>query len=285
MSVFKERLKTSFKFNVLVVLVLCIVLYILFFASLRCITHHGEQVAMPYVTGMTLDSASVKLNELDFDIVIDSTFEPQEKPLSVLKQVPDSGSFVKRGRTIFITVNMLTPPMVAMPNIKDLSYRSAEMILRNNKLQVGDTSYQPDIAAGAVLEARYKGAPISVGAKIPQGSKIDLVIGNGMGNTEWDVPDVTGMTVNEANIYLNQYNLQPIYAPSDPNAGITDTFEATITDQLPRPYNDAGERNRIKMGDFINLMIAQHPAPGDIHSNSGNNGPEQDVNDNNSKKR
>ncbi len=265
--------------NVAVVLTLCALLYILFFASLHCVTRHGKEVVMPNVTGRQMDSVVTLLKSMDFEILIDSTYEPSFKPLSVLKQVPDTGSFVKRGRTIFLTVNMLTPPRIPMPNIKDLSYRSAEMILRNNKLVLGDTTYKPDIATGAVLEASYQGKPIAAGALIPQGSKIDLLIGNGLGNTEWDVPNVTDMTVDEAMIYLNQFNLQPILVSADPLSPISDTPSARIIDQRPRAFKETGEHNRIKMGDFIDLQIMQNPSPQDIHTSQGNMNPPADVND------
>ncbi len=281
----KEKLRNSFLLNLAVVTTLGILLYVLFFASLNCITRHGEEVAMPDVRGKKMDSAVSALKTLNFEVLIDSTYDPTARPLSVLKQMPDTGSFVKRGRTIFLTVNMLTPPKVPMPAIKDLSYRSAEMILRNNKLIIGDTTYKPDIATGAILEASLNGKALNAGDMIPQGSKIDLIIGNGLGNTEWDVPNVTGMTVDEAMIYLNQFNLQPFLVSANRLSEITDTPSAIITDQRPREFNDAGARNRIKMNDFIDLLIMQNPAQEDIHVSEGNTKASEAVNNSKPQKR
>ncbi|MBE2290521.1 MAG: PASTA domain-containing protein [Chitinophagaceae bacterium] len=285
MSSFKEKMKTSFGMNVAMVFVVFVLLYIMFFASLHCVTRHGEELAMPDVRGVKIDSAINKLKTLGFDVLIDSTFDPTSRPLSVLKQVPDTGSLVKKGRTIFLTVNMLTPPAVPMPNVKDLSYRSAAMILRNNKLLVGDTTYKPDIASGAILSASYKGQPINPGDPVPQGSKIDLVIGNGLGNTEWNVPNVTGLTVDEAIIILNQFNLQPLLVAADQMSEISDTPSARIIDQSPREFNEAGEHNRIQMGAFIDLQIMQNPREEDIHYSTGNTNAGTDVSDYNPKKK
>lgn len=264
MSVLKEKLKTSFYWNLALVLALCALLYILFFTSLRCVTHHGEEVIVPDVRGRQIDSAETMLRKLGFEVLIDSTYEPTSPALSVLKQVPDTGSYVKRGRAIFLTINRLSAPLVAMPTIKDLSYRSAAMILKNNKLLIGDTTYKPDIASGAILEASLNGKPISAGSMVPQGSRIDLVIGNGLGNTEWDVPEVTGLTVDEAVLILNQYNLQPFIVSVDKMGEITDTPTAIIVNQSPKAFSPAGEHNRIKMGEFMDLQIMQHPSPQDI---------------------
>lgn len=155
-----------------------------------------------------------------------------------------------------------------MPNLVNLSYRSAEMLLRNNKLKVGDTSYRPDIAGGAILEQNFKGSPIKAGEMIAQGSRINLVIGDGLGNTEFDVPPVTGLSVDEAMTILNQYNLQVVLVPSDPLSSITDTASAIVVDQEPEDKNAMGGTNRIKESDIINLKIAQNPSRDEIHDNN-----------------
>lgn len=279
----KDTLNKSFALNLGIMLALCALLYLLFFGSLKCVTRHGKEVQIPDVRGKDLASTLQMLKDKQFEVYIDSTYEPAMKPLTILKQVPDTGSIVKEGRTIFLTVNMLTPPSIAMPNLVNLSYRSAEMILKNNKLVVGDTTYRSDIAAGAILEQRYNGNPIKPGAPVLQGSKISLVIGNGLGNTEWKVPNVIGMTVDEAMTILNQFNLQPIIVAADQLSGINDTLTAYIVDQQPREFNDAGEHNRIKMGAFIDLQIMQNPTAQDFHQQN-NTAPTDDVIDDNPKK-
>jgi beta-lactam-binding protein with PASTA domain len=175
---------------------------------------------------------------------------------------------VKEGRTIFLTVNMLTPPHIPMPNLVNLSFRSAEMLLRNNKLLLGDTTFKPDIAAGAILEQLYKGAAIQPGEMIPQGSKISLVIGDGFGNTQFEVPDVTGKSIDEARTILDQYSLQYIINAYDRMSEISDTDAAIVVDQSPEAINEAGAANHIKAGDYIDLKIMQHPSATDIHNNN-----------------
>ncbi len=264
-----QNFKRSFLFHLLIVLGLCSILYICFFASLHWFTKHGQEQTIPNLRGKDMQTAVAMLKKMNFEVNVDSTYEPAEKPLMVLKQVPDTGSIVKQGRTVFLTVNMLTPPAIPMPNLVNLSLRSAEMLLRNNKLLVGDTIYKPDLASGAVLEQRFNKRPIKPGEMIVQGSKISLVIGNGLGNQEYDVPDVTGLTIDDAGTIWNQYNLQPVLQVADQLSQITDTAQATIVDQRPRALNDKGEPNRIKNGEIIDLFILQHPTPDQIY-NAGN---------------
>ncbi len=260
-------IRKTFLFNLAVVVLLCMLLYIGFFTSLHWFTKHGEELTIPDMTGRDMNLAINQFKAMHFEVLVDSTYEPEKKPLTVLKQVPDSGSIVKEGRTVFLTVNMLNPPHIPMPNLINLSYRSAEMLLRNNKLKVGDTSYKPDIASGAVLEQNYKGTPIHPGEMIAQGSKISLVLGDGLGNRKFIVPVVTGMSVEEAMIVLNQYNLQVYIMPYDQLSQITDTPSARIVETEPAATNESGGENMINDGDLITLKIMQNPTAEDIHSN------------------
>ena len=256
--------KKSFLFHLGIVILVFSVLYILFFTTLHWLTRHGEELRIPDVRGKDMNAAISQLKGMHFEVYVDSTFEPSLKPLTVLKQVPDTGSIVKQGRTVFLTVNMLTPPHIPMPSLVNLSLRSAEMLLRNNKLLLGDTTYKPDIAAGAVLEQLYKGSPIRAGELVAQGSKIGLVIGDGLGNTEFDMPEVVGMNVDEAVTELTQYNLQCIITPKDELTAIKDTFSAFIVDQVPAPGS------RVKQGEIIDLFIDQNQPSGDARPNNNN---------------
>jgi len=256
------NIRTSFLFNLLIVFATALVLYILFFVTLHCATHHGQEVMIPNVKGKDIKEALSMMNNSHFEIIIDSNYEVTSKPLTILKQIPDSGSVVKTGRTIFLTVNKVLPPFVSLPNLIGLSFRSAQMLLKNNKLVVGDTIMKPDIAGGAVLDQLYKGEPVKPGSMIMMGSKITLVVGNGMGNTQFDVPDVTRISVDEAVTQLYAYNIQARVIVKS-GANIDDTASAYIVCQYPRAKKEDGSSNRINMGDFIELIIMQNPTEAD----------------------
>jgi beta-lactam-binding protein with PASTA domain len=248
-------LKKYFLFHLVLVLAICTALYFLFFFMLNRFTAHGREIKMPGITGMDLGAAMKLLESQHFKVSVDSTYEPAMKPMSILKQLPDSGAMVKEGRIAMLTVNMVTPPQIPMPNLVGISYNSAEMLLRNNKLVLNDTVWKNDVHYGAVLEQNYNGHPIKAGDVLPQGSKISLVIGDGGGNTEHDVISVTGMSVDGAKTTLGQYDLRVEIVVKDPTKKITDTLEATVVDQIPKEKNDAGMQNRIKSGDKFILII------------------------------
>lgn len=249
-----EERRKSFRFNLLIVILLCAVCYVLFFASLGLITRHGKEIKVPDVTNRDVQIATKLLEKMEFDVEIDSAYDPKQKPFLVLSQIPDINAVVKRGRTVFLTINKAEPPLTPMPNLINLSFRSATMILKSQKLVLGDTSYRPDIAKGAILEQLYKGQAIRPGQMVPQGSRIDLVIGDGLGNTEFNVPDVIGMSYEEAATILSGTGLQftAIW-----EGGITDSASATVYDQSPKAINELQAPNRIKEGDIVDILIKQ----------------------------
>lgn len=247
--------KKTFLFNLLVIIGLLFVIYWIFFASLRFITGHGNELKVPDLTHRMASDAISKLESMGFRIEVDSTFDPTKKPMEVLDQQPDAGAKVKKGRTIFIVINKINSPEIEMPNLVNLSFRSAEMMLKNNKLVLGDTTLVPDLANGAVLKQMYQGDIITPGTSIPQGSKIDLVIGDGLGNKQFSVPDVIGLSYPEAVAILNGSNLNftVIF-----DGIITDTMTAVVYTQAPTATNEMQETNKIVEGDVVDFRVKQN---------------------------
>lgn len=244
------------RYNLLAIATLCVVFYFIFFAVLGIITGHGNQIKVPNIVGKSLKAGESQLQKIGFDIQVDSAYDPTKKPLTILGQQPEVGEIVKPGRTIFLTVNKAEPPKTPMPNLNGLSLRSAVMILNSSKLKLGDTSYRPDIAQGAVLDQMYNGSIIRPGQMIPQGSIISLVLGDGLGNTVFDVPDIVGLTYAEAVAMLSANNLQFTAVGTDE---ITDTASAFVYKQTPTSLNELGKNNRLKEGDELGFYFKQYP--------------------------
>ena len=259
-----ELKKRSFLFHLGILALVCGLLYILFFFSLGMLTNHGEEMKVPNMLGKDLGSAMSELRGRGFGVTVDSAYEPEVRPFTVLSQQPDTSSVVKAGRMMFLTVNKSVPPNTAMPNLVGLSYRSASMILKSNRLVIGDTIYKPDIAKGAILEQSFKGEKILAGTTIPQGSRIDLVIGDGLGETEMQVPDLIGQTYIEAMALVGALGLQPnLIFDND----ITDSISAVVYDQQPKGLNEMMLQNRIREGDIIDIFIKQNPTPEELEHN------------------
>lgn len=249
-------LKRSFLFNLLLVLLVVVGLIFAFFSSLTWLTNHGKQTVVPKLEGKTMSEAVSILKSKGFRIVIDSTYQSYSKPLEVLYQEPEVGANVKIGRTIFITVNRKTPPSIPMPNLVNTSFRNAILTMQSYRLVMGDTTYKPDVAAGAVLEQWVNGRKIAPGTMVPIGSRIDLVIGEGLSD-QLDVPNIIGMSWNEAKALLesNMLTINPIW-----EGEITDSAHAIIYNQQPEAINELDFNNQILAGDIIDVRIMQAPS-------------------------
>ena len=233
-----------------------IALLFLFFNSLNWLTNHGQETKVPALTGKKMKDAISLLEDEGFRIEIDSTYQAQKKPLEILFQEPEAGATVKIGRTIFLTVNKKSVPTTNMPNLVNLSFRNALLTMQSYRLQMGDTNYRPDVAAGAVLEQWYKGKKIPIGTAIPFGAKIDLVIGEGLSDMQ-DVPNLIGKTFYEAKTIIESLGLTSNIIW---DGAITDSANAVVYMQTPEEYNELDFKNTILSGDMIDLRIMQSPS-------------------------
>lgn len=252
---FKSITSRPLWFNILIGIFLTAVLFIFFILSLNWITKHGEAKTVPAVTGKNINDIEKQLSDNGFSTVVqDSVYYDSLPPGVVVKQVPDAGAVVKVNRTVYVTINRFTPPDISMPNLVGFSFRNAELQLANLGLKLGDTSYRPDFAKNSVLEQLFNGNQIKPGDKIKVGSKISLVLGSGLGNEDMAVPNLIGMTFEEAKTYLDAQGLTLGTAIANP--GIHDTSNAFIYRQSPQPKTEDGMKVRIRPGQMVDLWLS-----------------------------
>lgn len=237
--------------GILIVLIFLFILYKL----LGPITRHGKTRVVPAVTGKSFEEAKQILRSQGFSVELqDSIYVDTAAKGSVLKQIPDGDELVKISRTVYLTINRYVPPIVEMPNLIGHSFRNAEMQLENMGLRVGDTSFKSDFAKNSVLEQWHNGSPIAPGTRIQQGSFISLVLGSGVGNLEFPVPSLIGITFGEAEARLQVYGLGLIPIITDPT--VSDTMSAFIYKQEPERFDEDGKRLRIRSGQIINVWLS-----------------------------
>lgn len=252
MAKFIEYLKTkSFKNNLIGAILTVVGLLLAAFFALRVYTKHGEGLNVPNLKGLSFENAKTKLEEMGLRYEIDSVYMADQEPGIVLDQDPNSGTFVKDNRTIYLTVNTARAPKIKFPEIEFKSLREAEAILESFGLKLGDTTYKPDVSKDVVLQASFGGQTIKAGDILPKGSRIDLVLGDGRGNGEVDIPELTGLTKDEAVFSLKGSNLSlgSIIYEGD----ITDTANAIIIKQDPTPTDSV---SKVSIGTRINITLS-----------------------------
>ena len=239
--------------NIVIGILLAIMVFLIFVLSLNWLTNHGKSRTVPAVIGKNLEVAIEDLKKAGFSVEIqDSVYVDSVPPMTVLKQIPDADEIVKENRSVYLLINRSVPPMVEMQNLVGYSFRNAEMVLKNMDLRIGDTTFKPDFAKNSVLEQRHNGSLITPGTKIRKGSQISLVLGDGIGDREFAVPNLVGMRFGDAKSILESNGLVigAVIAHS-----VTDTLNAYIYWQNPERYNEDKKLRHIRPGQTMDVKL------------------------------
>lgn len=249
MSFFRFFISKPFYTNMVLAVVVFLSMLLLTFGWLSSHTRHGDSLSVPDVRGVVLDKAIQVLESKNLRYQItDSVFFPDKPKNAIVDQNPLPEENVKEGRVIYITINSSEPPKVKMPKLIDVSYRQAVAILQSFGLKEGQITYKPDLAKNVVLQQLYNGQPALPEMQIPKGSAIDLVLGDGLGSTEIDVPVLTGLTYDEALFVLQGSGLATGTVEYDAGA---DKATAKVYRQNP----SSGEGLKINQGQTIDIYL------------------------------
>ncbi len=240
--------------NIALLIVVFVLLVLLFLQSLRFFTQHGVYLKVPDVSNRSMAEASQLLEEMGFEVMVqDSVYHDTIPPLTVVRQFPDADASVKVNRIVYLTVNRAVPPEIEMPNLVGMSIRSAEVELKTRGLKIGNISYKPDYAKNAVLEQLLDNRGIKPGTKIPMGSTIALVLGEGVGAEEIPVPDLFGMNFEEAVTFIEASGF--VVGVVVPDVTPIDTASAFVFRQYPERFSPDGVINRLRRGQMIDIRI------------------------------
>ncbi len=240
--------------NIVSGLVLALGIFFLFILSLKWITHHGSSLTVPSVAGKHYDEAGDILKKAGFDFEIeDSVYVDTVAPLTVIRQIPEADEVVKSNRKVYLLISRAVAPEVDMPNLVGYSFRNAEMVLKNLGLKLGDTTFKTDFAKYAVLEQWAHGNMINPGTKIRMGTKVSLVLGNGVGNRDMLVPIITGMQFCDARAALEEQGL--VVGAMVIDGDVKDTCHAFVVKQNPERFDDFKKEQYIRSGQTIDVWL------------------------------
>jgi beta-lactam-binding protein with PASTA domain len=184
LNFFKKHILLANLLLALFVVVLLVYLLLLWLADY---TNHGEAVDVPDVKGLLVEDAVpfFQYSELYYT-VIDSQFVKSVAPGMILETVPPIGTSVKKGRTIYLTVNSLSARLLAVPDVVDMSQRQAFSVLKSIGFESVRMQSVPGAFRDLVLGLETQGKTLNSGDKIPSDIPLTLLISSG---TEAFVPE------------------------------------------------------------------------------------------------
>ena len=167
-------------------------------------THHGEAQVIPDLRGTYVEEAQQILAKKGlYAQVIDSVYVRNKRQGTIIEQIPAPNSTVKSNRPVYIVINSHKVRQVGLPELSDVSYRQADALLQAVGLSVANVEYAPSQFKDLVIDVKLHGRSIYAGTRIPEGSAVVLVVGNGDGSSEAKVPSLKSMGLEAATQTIN----------------------------------------------------------------------------------
>lgn len=178
---FKGKTGLIFWINVILALGLLFCIPVIAFNTLDSYTNHGEKVSVPSVVGKSFREAAQTLGNSGFvAIITDSTYRKSAKPGSVLDQTPKSGTLIKSGRIVYLTVNLNGEPLVKMPDlVGNCSFREAEITLKSLGFKLTAPQYIEGADKDQILRIKQGKREVHAGESISRERALTLYVGAG----------------------------------------------------------------------------------------------------------
>lgn len=239
--------KRKFYLHFLIAIFATVLLLWIALKSMDIFTQHGDVYIIPDFSGNTLSEIEEKgyRDYFTFEIIDSVYFKTKEKGTIVL-QHPLSGSRVKQGRHVYLTIVAQTPEKVLMPNLKNLSLRQALVTLESNELLVGSLEYIQYFARNAVVDQIIEGEPVEPGTELTKGTVIDLILGKGDITVMVPMPFLIALKKDEVRkrLHYNSLNVGIEYFLDD-----VDTSHARVYKTDPETLTE----DMLYMGQPVNI--------------------------------
>ncbi len=167
--------------------------------------NNSDEIEVPDLTGYTFEEAEAELEELGLTIEEgDSVYSADQEEGLITSQSPIAGSMVKEGRTIIVNISKGKKDGV-VPNIVGQDYNDVvdNETLENYGFELGIVKeVTSDLPAGTIISQDPE-----AGSAASQGTKINVEVSDGKGDTMTTVPNLANKTIEEARNLLTAYGL------------------------------------------------------------------------------
>ncbi len=245
-------LKTkTFWANLVVALIACALLFWGVNAWLSSYTRHGDNVKVPALARLSYEEAVKKLETQDLvaEILDTSEFNSNYPRSSIIDQYPLAGSLVKQGRVIKLTINPDKPRKIEMPMMLEKTKRRAIYDLESKGFVVGELTYIPYIGKDVVVDVKVKGRSVKEREKFDKGTVVELVLGQGLGDTRITMPYLRFLTLEKATSKIMAASLNLGSVGYDPD--LKDTSMALVYKQYPNP----GLKPNVNIGAEVDIWL------------------------------
>lgn len=211
----KSKKKKTFRFlkdkwfyiSLIIMALIVVVAFEMTFMYLDKFTRHGDEIEVPDLMGQNFVETVEKFDGVFTFILLDSVYVKDFPEGAVFQQNPEPGSKVKQGRNVYVVCTSISPELVAMPNLRNLSLRQAMVHLEQVGLKTEKLEFINYFARNAVVEQRVKDVVVEPNEEVVKGTGITLVVGLGNGDKNTNLPDLIGVNKAEVKYRINNASL------------------------------------------------------------------------------
>jgi beta-lactam-binding protein with PASTA domain len=234
-----------------------LVLLLILMIYIKIYTHHNRSVAVPDFTDLPVADAVkyIKQKHLRYEI-FDSIYIAEKEKGVIIDQHPKPGFLVKKNRVVYFTINASSPDKILMPELAGITLREARAKIIAAGLKVGNLTYRFDIAKNVVLDQLIKGIKVLKNDTVLKGSQIDLVLGKGLADERSVVPDLKGLTSEQAKNKASDQFFSMGAIIRDESVTDENEKDAVVFRQRPNPSPDI----LVPLGSPIDLWLTADSA-------------------------
>ncbi|MCH8556032.1 MAG: PASTA domain-containing protein [Schleiferiaceae bacterium] len=207
-------------------------------------TRQGKQIQVPDLMSFSVSEVSETLDRLDlrWTVLDSSDFTTEVAPGAIVGQYPEAGQYVKKNRELKLTVNPMGPRQIEIPTLEEKTRRRAIYDLESKGFVVGRLRYVPYLGKDVVVSAEVNGIEVFAGERYPKGTKVDLVLGDGLSDVRVGVPYLMGATLDDATAKLKSAGLNIGAIIFDEDLPESLKGNALVYRQNPQPTYDLNTR-------------------------------------------
>jgi len=171
---------------------------------LPSITSGSATILIPNIISQDINNAQkiIRAKELTLEITKE-VYSEKVPPGSVVAQIPNPNSQVKKGRCVYVTLSK-GKELVAVPYLKGLNLRTAKINLMKAGLELGDTKFDFHDQVGKDTIISQSQSP---GSKITYGTPVNIVVSKGS-EKQTKIPYLIGLSMVEASVLINESGLE-----------------------------------------------------------------------------
>ncbi|MDR2912623.1 MAG: PASTA domain-containing protein [Alistipes sp.] len=218
--------------------------------ALNLFTRHSQREPVPDFIGINIAEVEQMAGREGLRLeVIDSIYAPMYGGGAVIEQLPASGTEVKKGRRIFVTITSHQQKMVPVPFVTGFSLRQAKNMIEMAGLEIGELRYVSNIATGNVLAELIGRDTVrrNSGRQLEVGSGVTLVVGKAEDAAWVDIPKVVGLTLGEAKSRLWERGFNVGEVRRDEGINLINQKDAGVYRQSPAYGRTAALGTRISI--------------------------------------